>query len=196
MRSKRTKLFVLSLIGLLVFGLAGCGGPKEEEEAQAPEVEQPEEMLEALSPEEMNELLPDSWPDGWTLCPPGYVGSEGEALVDTGSIALFLGKGEGKIGPAQKVQINIEDLMDLNAEKSFEPMEEGTTKTPTGTVIVESTTLKGHTAQLSKVPEMMNTITLKFCAGRFEIEAIGRGDEGTSVNDLKALCGALKLPQE
>jgi hypothetical protein len=195
---KDRKLLMVALTGLLVFGLVGCGAPTEEKSAKTPDEEQPKEILEVLSAEEMIKLMPDSWPGDWTLFMPSYMPEPVilEALAGEGGILLPLGKGKGPLQQAaQKVRITINDVQDLNAERDFEPIDE-TQKTPTGTVIMEAITLKGHKAQISKVPEMMNTMILEFYSGRFNIEATGVGDEGTTLDDLKALCGALKLPKQ
>jgi len=196
---KDRKLLMVALTGLLVFGLVGCGAPTEEKSAKTPDEEQPKEILEVLSAEEMIKLMPDSWPGDWTLFMTSYMPEPVilEALAGEGSILLPLGK--GKEGPlqqaAQKVRISIEDVQDLNAERDFELIDK-TQKTPTGTVIMEATTFLGHKAQISKIPEIMNTITLEFYSGRLHIEARGFGDEGITLDDLKALCGALKLPKQ
>lgn len=191
------RLAMVILTGLLVFGLAGCGAPKEEETTKEPATEQPGQRLEALSAEEMKKLLPDSWLGGWTLFAPGHTSKakpeDIDMMVDEGSVALFLGKGKGKIGPAQKVIIGITDLQDLSAENYFEPENLRQKSATGGLVIMEAITFKGHKAQVSKAPDMGGYITLKYCSGRFEVEVQGWEDQGTTLDDLKTLCSALKL---
>lgn len=195
--SKDRKLIMVVLAGLLVFGFVGCGAPEEKETAEASVTEQLGQRLETLSAEEMKKLLPDSWPGAWTLFATGHTSEvkpeDIDMMVDEGSVALYLGKGKGKIGPAQRVIIYITDLQDLSAEKGFKT-ENLRQKAATGElVILEAITFKGHKVQVSKVPDMMGYFTLKYCSGRFEVEVQAWEDQGTTLDDLKTLCSALKL---
>jgi len=195
--SKDRKLIMVVLTGLLVFGFVGCGAPEEKETAEAPVTEQPGQRLEILSAEEMKKLLPDSWPGGWILFATGHTSKakpeDIDMMVDEGSVALYLGKGKSKIGPAQKVILGITDLQDLSAEKGFETQNLKQQDASGILVILEAITFNGHKAQVAKVPDMMGSMNLKYCSGRFEVEVQAWEDQGTTLDDLKTLCSALKL---
>ena len=182
-------------------GRVDCGTAKKEKIAK----EQPKEKLPVLSEEEMKKLVPEQWPDDWHI----FIQRIGDQTIehctfsetDDGGLVcvLLLQKGTAtKDGvPTQQANLKLYDLLDPSAEEQFTPIDR-TDKGPDGTVglVYKAITFNGHKAQLMKLPGKENTIFITYRSGRFEIRVNNHVvDQGITLDDLKVLCRALKLPK-